>query len=178
MTRSKTKIPRVVREEVLIEAGYRCAVPTCRTVIPVHLHHIAEVSEGGGNLASNLIVLCPTCHGLYHNGQISKEAVRVYKNVLVALNQGVGKAAIDDLLFLHRHSPLLSWDGVLRFASLIVAGLVRVEENVIVSPMGHRSPQYIGHRVHLSDKGKLLVEAWETGDDAAIQDALSIGRFL
>src|SRR5918996_318262 len=173
MTRSRTKIPAAVRVEVLIEAGYRCAVPTCRTVIPVHLPHIDEVSEGGGHVASNLIVLCPTCHGLYHSGQISKEAVRVYKCMLVAFNHGLGKAAIDDLLFLHRHSPVLSWDGVLRFASLIVAGLVRVEENIHVPPIGRPVPQWTGHRVHLSEKGKLLVEAWETGNDAAIQDALT-----
>jgi HNH endonuclease len=176
MASSRLNIPADVRREVLIEAGYRCAVPTCRNVIPVHLHHIDEVSQGGGPEPSNLIVLCPTCHSLYHSGQISKEAIRVYKSMLVALNNAVGKVAIDDLLFLHKQPhPLLSGDGVLRFASLIVAGLVRLEENVHVTPLGYRTPQYYGHRVHLTEKGTLLVEAWERGDDAAIQTALRAG---
>jgi hypothetical protein len=153
-----TRIPTAVRTEVLIEAGYRCAVPTCRNVVPVHMHHIDEVSKGGGNAASNLIALCPNCHGLYHSGEIPKEAIRVYKSMLVALNHGIGKAAMDDLLFLHSQSPpILSGDGVLRFASLIVAGLVRVEENYYTPPIGAPVLQYFGHRVHLTEKGTLLV---------------------
>ena len=39
---------------VLTEAGYRCAVPTCREILLYDIHHIWEVSEGGGDDASNL----------------------------------------------------------------------------------------------------------------------------
>ena len=55
MPRTTTK-SEVVRE-VLIEAGYRCAVPTCRTILALDLHHIEEVKDGGPNEPSNLLAL-------------------------------------------------------------------------------------------------------------------------
>ena len=38
---------------VLTEAGYRCAVPTCREILLLDMHHIWEVAEGGGDEESN-----------------------------------------------------------------------------------------------------------------------------
>ena len=35
------------RTLVLTEAGYRCAVPTCRGILALDLHHIWEVVAGG-----------------------------------------------------------------------------------------------------------------------------------
>lgn len=46
---SRTKIPGNVMRDVLIEAGYRCAVPTCRNILAIDLHHIVEVKDGGSN---------------------------------------------------------------------------------------------------------------------------------
>src|ERR1700728_1479184 len=69
---------------VLTEAGYRCAVPTCREILLLDLHHIWEVSEGGGDEATNLIALCPTCHALYHRGKIRVESIYAWKAMLIA----------------------------------------------------------------------------------------------
>ena len=59
---ARRAIPGDVQTVVLIEAGYRCASPTCRNILALDLHHIEEVHEGGGNEVANLIALCPTCH--------------------------------------------------------------------------------------------------------------------
>ena len=64
---------------LLTEAGYRCAVPTCRTILAIDMHHIYEVSEGGENAIGNLIALCPTCHRLYHRGEISRDSIYSWK---------------------------------------------------------------------------------------------------
>jgi hypothetical protein len=79
-------IPDSVRDAILREAGYRCAVPTCNIILAIDLHHIVEVGEGGGNEPSNLLALCPTCHALYHRGTISGESIRKWKARLVAMN--------------------------------------------------------------------------------------------
>src|SRR5579862_6659453 len=91
------------RISVLTEAGYRCAVPTCRGILALDMHHIWEVSVGGGDDPSNLIALCPTCHALYHRGTISSDAIYTYKAMLVAISRAFDLDAVDRLLFL---SPL------------------------------------------------------------------------
>ncbi len=97
----RTKIPHNVVNSVLIEAGYRCAVPTCRNILAIDMHHIVEVKDGGPNEPSNLLALCPTCHALYTRGTIPKEAINAWKTMLVALNHAFDQESISNLLFLH-----------------------------------------------------------------------------
>jgi predicted restriction endonuclease len=85
---------------VLTESGYRCAVPTCRNILALDMHHIWEVSTGGSNDPSNLIALCPTCHALYHRGTIKADSIYAYKAMLVAITRAFDVEAIDRLLFL------------------------------------------------------------------------------
>ena len=84
---TRPNVPEHIRRHVLAEAGYRCAVPTCRTILAIDLHHIEPVSDGGSGLAENLVALCPTCHALHHRGTIPIEAIRAYKRALAELLQ-------------------------------------------------------------------------------------------
>src|SRR5438874_5747290 len=97
---NRKALPESLKRAVLAEAGYRCAVPTCRTILALDLHHIEEVREGGGDEVFNLIALCPTCHALYTRGTITRDAIHSWKGVLVALNQAFDKESISNLLFL------------------------------------------------------------------------------
>jgi HNH endonuclease len=84
------------RDTILRESGYRCAAPGCNTILAIDIHHIVEVFKGGGNDFSNLLALCPTCHALYHRGEITQESIKHWKGRLVALNQVVDvQAEID-----------------------------------------------------------------------------------
>ena len=74
-----SNISRKVRESVLIEAGYRCAVPTCRTILAIDIHHIVHVKAGGQDSIENLVALCPNCHALHHRGVIPSEAINQWK---------------------------------------------------------------------------------------------------
>jgi HNH endonuclease len=98
---ARTAIPLDVRVQVLTEAGYRCAVPTCRNILALDLHHIVEVKDRGPNDASNLLALCPTCHALYTRGTISREAINTWKLMLVTLNHAFDQESISNLLFLY-----------------------------------------------------------------------------
>ena len=169
----RPSIPQAIRLEVMTEAGYRCAVPTCRTILVLDLHHIMKVSEGGPNKADNLIALCKTCHALHHRGEIPAEAIRVWKGMLVSLNQAFDKDAMDNLLYLSLPNipQTLSADGVLKFANLIAAGLASSHTSHMQT-----SPNYSHHYgVKLTEKGKMVIEAWKAGDKDALDRALAQG---
>ncbi len=127
----RTKLPLRVRHQLLMEAGYKCGNPACRNVITLDLHHIEYVSEGGGDDPSNLLVLCPYCHSMHHAGNIPLEAIRLWKGLLIALNQAFDRQGMELLLFLYKTNANQLWysaDGVLSFAGLIGAGLVVIAE--------------------------------------------------
>ena len=92
--------PPSVRDEILREAGYKCANPTCRNILTLQLHHIVWVRDGGGNNATNLIALCGHCHDLHTQGHIPASAIRHWKGLLHALNHAFNKESMDLLLYL------------------------------------------------------------------------------
>jgi hypothetical protein len=165
----RTTIPLDVRAAVLTEAGYRCAVPTCRGILALDIHHMVQVSEGGGNVVGNLLALCLNCHGLYHRGTISKESIYVWKSVLVSLTRAFDVIALDQLVFLGKpetNDLRVSGDGILGFARLISAGLTTFElyrEN---------GPLFV-YTVSLTPSGKQLVSAWLSGNRAAVEKAIT-----
>jgi hypothetical protein len=145
---------------VLTEAGYRCAVPTCRGILALDMHHIYQVADGGGDDPSNLIALCPTCHSLYHRGTISSEAIYAYKAMLVTISRAFDLEAVDRLLFLtplEKDFLIVSGDGLLHFARLIAAGLASVDLKA------NNNWQIVTYAINISEKGKQLIEAWRGG---------------
>lgn len=170
----RTSIALVTQREVLHEAGYRCGNPGCRGIITLDIHHIEYVSEGGGNGTENLLPLCPTCHALHHSGQIPRESIRAWKMLLLSLNDGFSRLAVDLLLALDhlgRRPVLVATDTVLMMGSLIASGLVTIS---------HPSTGEIPDRdfsqsrfVSLSNKGVSFVASWKAGNQAGAIDATS-----
>jgi len=137
-------------------------------MLPLDLHHIDEVSEGGGNEVANLIPLCPNCHALYHRQSIPRESIRIWKMMIVSMNSAYDKSSIDDLFFLKklpRHNLVISGDGVLQFKKLIASGLVNFKRFV------HNGPQ-INYEVWLSEKGHFLLDAWKNGNNEELKKYL------
>jgi hypothetical protein len=166
----RKKIPIQVKTQILTEAGYRCAVPSCRELLLLNLHHIYQVSEGGGDEAPNLIALCPTCHAYYHAGRISREAIFAYKSTLVAINRAFDLESIDRLMFLEplkRDYLIVSGDGVLHFDRLIAAGLATF------TPKSNNNGLLVTYGINLSPKGKMLIKAWKSGDHLEIERAVT-----
>ena len=178
----RSPIPESIKHRVLTEAGYRCAVPTCRTILAVDLHHLDRIADGGSDSEGNLLALCPTCHRLHHRGDIPAEALRVYKGVLVSLNEGSGREAKDLLLLLSMDAGKLhfSWhtsDGVLRFAPLIVAGLVEVRAAPFANvKSGAMWPG--AYLLGLTERGSAVTAAWMSGSIDALRIAQTLGNAL
>jgi hypothetical protein len=103
---------------------------------------------------------------------ISREAIYSWKGILVALSHAFDKEAIDDLLFLNKLKPSelkLSGDGVLKFARLIAADLATMHFIARVSGVGWL------YDVSVSEKGRLLIEAWKAGNRELVAAALGAG---
>lgn len=131
---------------------------------------MVEVSEGGGNAQSNLIALCPTCYALFHRGEIRRDSIYAWKSMLVSLNQAFDQRDIDDLLFLGTDNPVdlqLSGDGVVKFSRLIGTGLAQYT----LARADYESGLMM-YRVHLTERGRHLVQAWKSGDRDALASVL------
>ena len=187
MSTSK-KIPKSIKLDLLTECGYRCSIPTCRAIIPLNMHHIVPISDGGGNTSDNLIVLCANCHGLYHNGVIQKDSMLVWKAVLISLNNAYDKRSIDALLFLEKFNksrPVnVSGEALMQYSSLFVSGLIDFE-GIFTPTVAIERPTKGGketitqgsvqmYRLFLTEKGEHLVKAWKAGNKEAVKEAMSI----
>lgn len=167
--RERKSLPLKTRLLVLTEAGYRCAVPSCRNILALDLHHIWEVSAGGTNEPSNLIALCPMCHNLYHRGTIHEDAIYAYKAMLVAITGAFDVKAIDQLLFLElcdKDFLVVSGDGLLHFGRLVAAGLAEMEQKT------NNNFQVVTYSVWLSEKGRQLIAAWRQGDRTRLTEVM------
>lgn len=157
----RKNIPNQTRELLLTECGYRCAVPRCRNILALDMHHIWEVQAGGPNDLSNLVALCSYCHDMYHRGNITADSIYAYKAMLVAISRAFDLEAVDRLLFLNgceQNFLVVSGDGLLQFGRLIAAGLASVE------PRANNNGMLVTYTVNISAKGRLIIDAWKLGD--------------
>jgi hypothetical protein len=99
----RPSIPAALERDVLVEAGHRCAIPTCRSTT-VELAHIVPWSTVQEHTFDNLIALCPTCHTRYDNGGIDRLSMRQYKANLAVLNSRYGDVE-RRLLLLFAENP-------------------------------------------------------------------------
>lgn len=173
----RAKLSAATKHALLMEAGYKCGNPVCRHVITLEHHHIQYVSMEGGDEPSNLLVLCPNCHSMHHAGHIPVEAIRLWKGLLVALNQAFDRQGMDLLLLLHKLPNRLwfSSDGVLQFAGLIGSGLVCIltTDTTYMAPNEPRKFTQSSHKLGLTQMGTLLIDAWLAGDEKRYRDLIS-----
>src|SRR5260370_25250110 len=83
-------IPKQLERDVLVEAGHRCAIPTCKQT-PVQIAHIIPWETVREHTFDNLIALCPNCHERYDKKhEIDRKAMLQYKANLSVINQRYG----------------------------------------------------------------------------------------
>ena len=88
---SRPKLPLPLERSVKVEAGHRCAIPTCHEH-PIEITHVGPHKPDGSNdVFDNLIALCPNCHTRYDRGEIDRPAMRQYKGNLSILNGRYGE---------------------------------------------------------------------------------------
>jgi hypothetical protein len=88
MSNDRPAIPAALERDLMIEAGYRCAV--CKTTEPLVIDHIVEWSEVQKHEFENMIVLCGNCHGRKKKTSdprhINRARLRQIKHSLMLLN--------------------------------------------------------------------------------------------
>lgn len=82
-------IPAKLERALMLEAGYRCAVPTCRVVGPLEIEHIEDYAKVQKHEFHNMIVLCRNCHGMKGKGPraLDRTALKQLKANLGITNQ-------------------------------------------------------------------------------------------
>ncbi|WP_426506733.1 HNH endonuclease [Dactylosporangium sp. McL0621] len=81
-------VPAELKRRLMIEAGHRCAIPTCRQIGPLQIEHIDDWAKVQRHDFENMIVLCANCHGRKgtRHGEIDRKSLRQYKANLAILN--------------------------------------------------------------------------------------------
>jgi len=88
---NRKHIPKDIRKAVLFEAGYRCAISTCKATT-TEIAHIVPWAKSKDNSFENLIALCPNCHTRFdQKKEIDEESIRRYKQNLSILNNRYGE---------------------------------------------------------------------------------------
>lgn len=151
-------IPAEVRRRVLVEAGHRCAIPTCRH-IEVDVHHIVPWAQCQAHEYDNLIALCPNCHRRADRGDIDRKSLRLYKTNLRFAHDKYSQLEIDVLFELNRAPPEhgMPWLGYMLILLKRIAdsGFIRVSGIGMVSTVGRikTSPEIIS----ITPKGRAFI---------------------
>ncbi|MCD1593333.1 HNH endonuclease [Thalassospira xiamenensis] len=93
-------VPAELKRRVLVEAGHRCAIPTCR-YIKTEIHHIVPWATCQKHEYKNLIALCPNCHDRADANEIDRKALRTYKANLRFMHDKFSQLEIDILFELN-----------------------------------------------------------------------------
>lgn len=80
MSTERPAIPAELRRQILVEAGHRCAIQTCRAP-DVDVHHIEPWHTRKTHDLENLIALCPNCHRRADRGEIDRKSLLHYKRI-------------------------------------------------------------------------------------------------
>jgi HNH endonuclease len=87
----RSAVPAELKRAVLVEAGHRCAIPTCRATT-TEIAHIVPWAESQEHSFENLIALCPNCHTRFdQKKEIDRQSVKMYKHNLGILNNRYGE---------------------------------------------------------------------------------------
>lgn len=157
---TRPPIPTELRRRVLVEAGHRCAIPTCRH-IEVDVHHITPWSACQCHEYENLIALCPNCHRRADRGDIDRKALRRYKTNLRFLHDKFSQVEMDVLFDLAKNPKpnAIPWQPfmIVFFKRVIEAGYIEIAQHptmrVAFAGIDH-TPQFIT----ITEKGRAFIE--------------------
>ncbi|MFF5972215.1 HNH endonuclease [Streptomyces sp. NPDC012769] len=167
MPEGRSAIPAAMKRAVLEEAGYACAVPTCRatTTELAHIEPYAKVQE---HTFDNLIALCPNCHTRFdQKKEIPKASILRYKDNLAVLNgrySDLERRLLEEAVKLPPDAAF----PIHRSITLLLRNLVA--DGVIGRVPGERFGQisFGGQQVELyfafTPKGREFVRRWQEAD--------------
>ena len=158
MDNNRPAIPAEIRRRVLVEAGHRCAIPTCR-YIQVDIHHIIPWEKCQAHEYENLIALCPNCHQRADREEIDRKSLRLYKANLRFAHDKFSQAELDILFDLFRApaGASIQWPPVnnVFIKRILEAGYISIHkaQGVVMLNGMQASPDYLV----ITDKGRAFV---------------------
>ena len=120
-------LPAELKRQILVEAGHRCAIPTCRHPT-TEIAHIEPWSKVKKHEYSNLIALCPNCHTRAEKGQIDKKSLNTYKRILQRLTDKFDRFELNVLSELReKRMVLIPASMILLIKNLLDEKLIRLQ---------------------------------------------------
>jgi len=156
---TRPPIPTDIKRRVLVEAGHRCAIPTCRH-IDVDVHHIIPWATCKKHEYENLIALCPNCHRRAHKkDEIDRKSLRLYKANLRFTHDKFSQLEVDILFECFKIHQAIMWApfNKILLKRLIDSNYINYHETksgVIIGGM-KSNPDYI----EITPQGKIYIES-------------------
>lgn len=153
-------IPAPLERRILCESGHRCAIPTCREIIKVDIHHIVPLKECKEHKYENLIALCPNCHRMADRGDIDRKSLRIYKANLRYAHDRFSNLEVDILHELHKNP-----DNPLQFPLNMLLLIKRIlDAEYVIYKLPQNSVQILGMEMKpayffLTDKGREYIDS-------------------
>lgn len=166
MANKRKNIPKKIKRDLMNEAGWRCAVPTCRVSFPLEEAHIVPVEKDGDNSFHNLIILCRNCHWMYDKakpGAMSRQALIKLKSNLMVLNGRYSPFEIrilESFLANPGKVEIPLHDREIDVMYLVKDGLIRDDGARRANSINLPSKNYI-----LTTEGRAFIERWKQAKD-------------
>jgi len=145
-----------------MEAGHRCAIPTCHQV-PAVIAHIIPWEQVKKHSFDNLIALCPTCHSRFDRGEIDRKAMEQYKANLSVLNGRYGDLEQRVLRFFAKYPDA---DEIELPGGLDILLMYLLEDGLLTATRSRGAARIAGVPVlafklyRPTDKGRQFIEKW------------------
>jgi len=151
-------IPKDLERQVKIEAGHRCAIPTCRHP-RVEIAHIIPWTEVKEHKFENLIALCPNCHNLYDKDKkIDRKSLKIYKSNLSTIN---GRYSHFEMRIFQyfidnpEENQIKLWGRELDVLFLVRDGLLKELNNNFANAINFPPALYA-----ITKEGRRFIQAW------------------
>jgi HNH endonuclease len=153
---------RARKRLALVEAGHRCAIPTCRHPT-TEIAHIVPESESHDDSFENLIALCPKCQ----NKEIDAQSMRMYKHNLEILNSRYSdfeRRVFDQIAETDRRSFIVEAGLEISLLRAVNDGLLR---RVELAPVAIEQGEPTHYRYEVTDEGLEFVNRYVCGEDVS-----------
>jgi HNH endonuclease len=144
----------------LVEAGYRCAIPTCRH--PTHeIAHILPESQSHDDSFENLIALCPKCQ----KKEIDAQSIRMYKRNLAILNSRYSdfeRRVFDQIAETDRRSFIVEAGLEIPLLHAVNDGLLK---RVELAAVGAQRGEPTHYTYEVTDEGLDFINRYVCGED-------------
>jgi hypothetical protein len=170
-------IPAQLQRDVKEEAGYACAIPTCRSPLGIEIAHIEPWAKVRQHEFHNLILLCSNHHRSFDDGDIPKASILHYKLNLAVVNGRYGSLERRLLQWFADNdahgSAVLPASTELLVSYLVRDGLIEVDDRerprapgIYSVEGGGLMPLFVEHRIwyRLTPSGHEFLGRWMRGD--------------